>query len=216
MSAKSKISAPKIRNVATADLVPYDNNPRDNDDAVDRMVAAIEDFGFRVPILTRKIEVVGDSEGLLAPGIHIEIVDGHLRLKAAVRMELKTVPTIDVSDMTDQQVQAFRIMVNQSVSWAEWNEDRLRVELQAIASTVADSDAEAIARLTGFDNTELEWLMADHKYTPDVAPPTEGAPPVTDAAVDKAQEGLDNQFKGGQTLKEVTCPHCAETFEIDA
>jgi ParB-like chromosome segregation protein Spo0J len=47
-------------------LIPYARNPRKNDDAVDRMCAAIREFGFRVPIIAR-------SDG--------GVVDGHLRLK---------------------------------------------------------------------------------------------------------------------------------------
>jgi len=58
-------------------LIPYARNPRKNDDAVDRMCAAIREFGFRVPIIAR-------SDG--------GVVDGHLRLKAARRLGLTDVP----------------------------------------------------------------------------------------------------------------------------
>ena len=52
-------------------LVPYERNPRKNDGAVDRMVASIQEFGFKIPVLAR-------SDG--------EVVDGHLRLKAALKL----------------------------------------------------------------------------------------------------------------------------------
>lgn len=64
-------------------LVPYENNPRKNDEAVPRMVAVIREFGFRVPMLAK-------SNG--------DLVDGHLRLKAARAMGLDTVPVITVDD----------------------------------------------------------------------------------------------------------------------
>jgi len=60
-------------------LVPYRRNPRKNDKAVDRMVASIKEFGFKIPILAR-------SSG--------EIVDGHLRYKAAQVLQMKEVPVI--------------------------------------------------------------------------------------------------------------------------
>ncbi|MCZ6773638.1 MAG: ParB N-terminal domain-containing protein, partial [Proteobacteria bacterium] len=142
MSGKSK----KITEIPVSDLVPYAGNPRENDAAVDRMVGSIEAFGFRIPILVRKKEIVGEGPDDPESGIVIEIVDGHLRLKAAEKMGMKTVPTMDASDMTEDQVQAFRIMVNQSVSWAEWNEERLKSELQSIASHLDQNDNEALAR----------------------------------------------------------------------
>lgn len=77
-------------------LVPYVGNPRKNDQAVDRMVAVIREFGFRVPLVAR-------SDG--------ELVDGHLRLKAAFSMGIREVPVLLADDMTPEQVRAFRLMI---------------------------------------------------------------------------------------------------------
>jgi ParB-like chromosome segregation protein Spo0J len=60
-------------------LVPYIRNPRQNDHAVARMMASINEFGFKIPILAR-------SNG--------EVVDGHLRLKAAQKLGLAALPVI--------------------------------------------------------------------------------------------------------------------------
>ena len=78
-------------------LIDYARNPRKNDHAVDRVAAAIKEFGFRVPIVAK-------SDGL--------VVDGHLRLKAARKLGLAEVPVVLADDMTDAQVKAFRISVN--------------------------------------------------------------------------------------------------------
>src|SRR5579862_5757276 len=90
------------------DLVPYAHNPRKNDKAVKRMMAAVREFGFRVPLL------------ILRNG---EVIDGDLRLKAARALEMTEVPAIVCDDWSDAQVKAFRLLVNRSVTWAEWDEE---------------------------------------------------------------------------------------------
>ena len=82
-----------------------------------RLVASIKEFGFAVPVLAR-------STG--------EVVDGHLRLKAAVKLAMAEVPVIPCDGWTDAQVKAFRLMVNRSVTWADWDEEALALELQEI------------------------------------------------------------------------------------
>src|SRR5207249_11708964 len=79
-----------------------------------RMVASIREFGFKIPILAR-------SNG--------EVVDGHLRLKAACKLEIAEVPVILCDEWTPAQVKAFRLMVNLSVAWADWDEELLSLEL---------------------------------------------------------------------------------------
>jgi hypothetical protein len=97
-------------------LVEYPRNPRKNDAAVDRMCASIQEFGFAIPVLAR-------SSG--------EVIDGHLRAKAARKMgswpggDTTRIPVIPCDGWTDAQVKAFRLMVNRSVTWAEWDEDKL-------------------------------------------------------------------------------------------
>src|ERR1035438_6525633 len=135
-----------------ARLKPYGRNPRKNDQAVARMVASIQEFGFAVPVLAR-------SSG--------EVVDGHLRLKAALKLAMLEVPVIVCDGWTEAQVKAFRIMVNRSVTWAEWDDELLSLELQELAE--ADFDLS----LTGFDPRELEDLLTlpDQDEQADIAPP---------------------------------------------
>src|SRR6266700_2146777 len=90
-------------------LVEYPRNPRKNDSAVDRMCASIREFGFKIPCLVR-------SDG--------EVVDGQLQLKAARKLGIPEVPVILCDEWTPAQVKAFRLMVNRSVSWADWDEEK--------------------------------------------------------------------------------------------
>jgi len=120
-------------------LVEYARNPRKNDKAVDRMCSSIREFGFKIPVLAR-----GDGE----------VVDGHLRLKAARKLGITEVPVILCDEWTPAQVKAFRLMVNRSVTWADWDEELLALELQDIQE--ADFDLS----LTGFDPGEIDGLLA--------------------------------------------------------
>ena len=79
------------------------------------MCASIREFGFKIPCLVR-------SDG--------EIVDGHLRLKAAHKLGITEVPVILCDEWTPAQVKAFRLLVNRSVTWAEWDDELLAQELQ--------------------------------------------------------------------------------------
>ncbi len=101
-------------------LVPYERNPRKNDCAVDRMCTSIKEFGFKIPCLVR-----GDGE----------VVDGHLRLKAAHKLGIEEVPVILCDEWSPEQVKAFRLMVNRSVAWADWDEALLSEELSEIAAS---------------------------------------------------------------------------------
>ena len=120
-------------------LVEYSRNPRKNDRVVDRMCASIREFGFKIPCLVR-------SDG--------EVVDGHLRLKAARKLGITEVPVILCDEWTPAQVKAFRLMVNRSVAWADWDEELLALELQEL--NAADFDLS----LTGFDPGEIDGLLA--------------------------------------------------------
>jgi DNA modification methylase len=122
----------------TDELIPYAQNPRKNDHAVERMCNSIREFGFKVPILATRTGAV---------------VDGHLRLKAAHRLKLEMVPVILCDGWTEAQIRAFRLVVNRSVNWAEWDMDQLSRELAALEDEKFDLN------LTGFDTAELQALL---------------------------------------------------------
>jgi len=101
----------------TSELIPYDKNPRDNDKGVDAVANSIKAYGFKVPIVIDKNNV---------------IVTGHTRLKAAKKLGLEEVPCIVADDLTDEQIRQFRIVDNKTAELSDWNFDLLREELLAM------------------------------------------------------------------------------------
>src|SRR4029077_428185 len=142
-------------------LVFYARNPRKNDAAVDRMCGSIREFGFKIPVLAR-------SDG--------EVVDGHLRLKAARKLRISEVPVILCDEWTDAQVKAFRLMVNRSVTWADWDDELLALELQEL--NAADFDLS----LTGFDPKKIDDLL----LPPDDDDQANAAPPLPENPVSRS------------------------------
>jgi DNA modification methylase len=144
-------------------LVFYARNPRKNDAAVERMCSSLREFGFKIPVLAR-------SSG--------EVIDGHLRLKAARKLgswsggDMTGIPVILCDEWTPMQVKAFRLMVNRSVGWADWDDELLSLELQELAASDFDLG------LTGFDSKELDDLLfvPDDDDQADAVPPVPGNP----------------------------------------
>ena len=120
---------------SVADLVPYVNNPRRNDETVPKLIKSIKEFGFLVPI-------VFNSKN------NNEVVCGHTRLLAAKEMGLKSVPCIDASYLDEQQIKAFRLADNKIQESSEWDYELLSEELNDIVDlnmedfgfTVLDAD----------------------------------------------------------------------------
>lgn len=96
------------------DLVPYENNPRNNDSAVDAVANSIKEFGFKVP-------VVIDAEN--------NVVAGHTRIKACKKLGIDEVPCIIADDLDEEQVKAFRLADNKVGELATWDLDKLNIEL---------------------------------------------------------------------------------------
>lgn len=101
----------------TDELIPYANNPRNNDEAVDKVANSIKEFGFKVPIVVDRNNF---------------IVAGHTRLRAAKKLGLHTVPCVVADDLTDEQVRAFRLADNKVAEFATWNMDKLNLELEQL------------------------------------------------------------------------------------
>jgi len=122
------------------ELVFYAKNPRKNHAAVDLMAASIREYGLKIPVLPR-------SSG--------EVVDGHLRLKAARKIGIAEVPVILCDEWSEAQVKAFRLMVNRSVTWADWDPELLAQELTDLKGLDFDLS------LTGFDDREIDDFLSD-------------------------------------------------------
>lgn len=133
----------KLIELSIDEIIPYENNPRENDSAVDKVAESIKEFGFKVPIII-------DKENI--------IIAGHTRYKAAKKLDIKKVPVITAEDLTNEQVKAFRIMDNKSSEFATWDYEALLEEMENLK--LEDYNLE----LTGFDFNEIEGIM--DKYTP--------------------------------------------------
>src|ERR1700758_523473 len=156
LSQETAAQTPHIQIWPIERLREYPRNPRKNDSAVDRMCGSIREFGLKIPCLVR-------SDG--------EVVDGHLRLKAARNLGITEIPVILCDEWTPAQVKAFRLMVNRSVTWADWDEDKLALELFEIRE--ADFDLS----LTGFDPGEIDkLLLLEDEERANAAPPLPEAP----------------------------------------
>lgn len=107
----------EIKMIKVDDLIPYENNPRKNDEAVKYVMQSIKDFGFKVPIVIDKDNT---------------IIAGHTRYKASQELGLKEVPCIVADDLTEEQVKAFRLADNKVGELASWDYDLLNMELDDI------------------------------------------------------------------------------------
>jgi len=123
-----------LENWPIARLIEYARNPRKNDHAVDKMASVIREYGFRIPIIAMS---TGD------------VVDGHMRLKAARKLGMETVPVLLADDLTPAQIKAFRLLANRSATWADWDDELLGLEMAELQEAGFDLE------LTGF--TEEEW-----------------------------------------------------------
>ena len=121
-----------------ADIRPYDQNPRINDQAVDAVARSLQEFGFRQPIVV-------DEEGV--------IIVGHTRYKAAQKLGLQTVPVHVATGLSPAQVKAYRLADNRTAEIADWDYDLLPIELSQLSELDFDLD------LLGFSQDDLAQLL---------------------------------------------------------
>ena len=107
----------KVLDIKLSDITPYENNPRNNEEAVEPVLNSIKEFGFKVPIVIDKNNI---------------IVAGHTRYKAAKKLKLKTVPCIIADDLNEEQIRAFRLVDNKVSEIATWDYNILNFELENI------------------------------------------------------------------------------------
>lgn len=125
----------EIKEININELHEYENNPRQNENAVEAVAASIREFGFKVPIVI-------DADNV--------IVAGHTRLKAAKLLGLDKVPCIVADDLTPEQVKAFRVADNKTAELAEWDIEKLEIELAEL------SDFDFDMSVFGFVEQETE------------------------------------------------------------
>ena len=167
-------------------ITPYENNPRLNDKAVDAVAASLKEFGFRQPIVV-------DSSGV--------IIAGHTRYRAVQKLQLTHVPVHVATDLTADQIKAYRIADNKTGEIAEWNFEILPIELSELATSGFDMTGFGFSEkeLAKLLETELRQGLTDPDAVPE--PPDE---PVT-------QKG-DLWILGNHRL---LCGDSAETADLD-
>lgn len=109
--------------VKTDNIIPYDRNPRRNTEAVKYVANSIREFGFKQPIVLDKDNV---------------IIAGHTRWLAAQTLGLEKVPCIIATDLSDEQVRAYRLADNKVAEMASWDFDLLAEELASIDLDMTD------------------------------------------------------------------------------
>ena len=113
----------QIVNKNIDELIPYEKNPRKNDEAVKYVARSIEEFGFKVPMVI-------DSNNV--------IVCGHTRYKAAKELGMTELPCIIADDLTEEQIKAFRLADNKVGEIADWDFELLNEEMQELGMDMAD------------------------------------------------------------------------------
>ena len=154
MAAKKKTSQPRrIKSVAIGQLKPYANNPVKHSKKQIKLVAnSIEEFGWTVPILV-------DQKN--------QVIAGHARLQAAEHLGMAKVPVVVISDLTRNQVRAYRIADNKLAQLAPWLDDVLELEFKALDEAGFNLD------LTGFGIDDQTRLLGNLTFPDDDA----GDPP---------------------------------------
>lgn len=130
-----------VQEIKIKDIKPYGKNPRKNDQSVDKVANSIKEFGFKVPIVIDK---------------HNVIVCGHTRYKAAKKLGLSVVPCVVADDLTEEQIKAYRLADNKVGEDSLWDMDLLGSELEDILNI----DMEDF----GFSLPEAETEVVEDDY----------------------------------------------------
>lgn len=127
----------EVIDVPIREIVPYENNPRLNQNAVPALVQSIRMFGFNVPVILDRNNVV---------------IAGHTRLKAAEQLGMESVPCVRADDLTEDQVRAFRLADNKTAELSRWDFEKLYGELESLKLAAPELDLGVF----GFDEIRFE------------------------------------------------------------
>lgn len=193
------------------EIKPYEKNPRRNDDAVQSVANSIKEFGFKVPIIIDKDNV---------------IVAGHTRYKAAEKLGLETVPCVVANDLTPKQLKAFRIADNKTSELSSWNFTKLAEEVLDL-DNIADFGftISEIDRLEGLANdlmtAEDDIYEADSFESPsqnfyEPVIPTESKKEVKQEDIEKAEVKIQKSLMPEHIKRTIMiCPYCGKEFTVD-
>ena len=181
----------QVKEISLSELVPYERNPRRNDKAVNAVKKSIEQFGFKVPIVI-------DADN--------QIVAGHVRFKAAQILGFDKVPCIVASDLTPEQVKAFRLIENKTAELAGWDYGKLGEELKSLTGELS---SEFDFRLPSQNDLPENYYPTGKKEQTDFEQMTlvfsEEQKAVVDKALNEVTVGktFGNPNKNGNALYEI-------------
>lgn len=132
-----------------SEIKPYNNNPRNNDEAVEPVMESIKNYGFKVPMILDRNKV---------------IVTGHTRYRAAQALGLKEVPVIFADDLSDEQVRAFRLADNKTQDYSLWDNKKLLEELEGLDDYFTGFDLEFAKEVDGHLDEKENSVIAENQY----------------------------------------------------
>ena len=131
--------------VPTDKLIPYVNNARTHSaEQVNKLRASLREFGFINPVIVDK---------------DLNVIAGHGRILAAKEEKIPEIPCVYVDYLTEAQKKAYILADNRMAMDAGWDEELLRVEIEALQAEAFD------VSLTGFDEKEISDLFEDSDGT---------------------------------------------------
>lgn len=131
----------KVVDKSVKDLKMYENNPRNNDQAVEEVAKSIQEFGFKVPMVI-------DANNV--------IVCGHTRYKACIQLGIETVPCVVADDLSPEQIRAFRLVENKTNELATWDFEKLDEELNLIQMDMGEFNFDVPDFSETFEDAEDE------------------------------------------------------------
>lgn len=202
----------KVEAKSIDEIKPYENNPRDNDDAVDAVANSIKEFGWQQPIVVDKDNV---------------IIVGHTRYKAAKKLGMDKVPVVVASKLTPEQVKAYRLADNKVGELADWNLPKLNIELDDINDidmsdfgfdenfddNIEENNSFGVESNSVSNNAEQNYEpdYTENSYEPDNTANTESN--YTQSNTKNNNEELDlNDFSDDKF--DVVCPKCGFRFNL--
>ena len=191
---KENWAAKEVVTRDVSELIPYDRNPKDHPDSqIEQIANSIREWGWTIPIL------IDEKENVIA---------GHGRLYAAQSMGIAEVPCLVARGWTDDQRRAYVIADNKIGENGSWNLSTYFEELQIIEGKGFDLSLIGIEGDLSFANYQpnLEPVLSSSEVNSN---DLERAATAKQNQIDNIQENAD------QNAREVTCPHCAETFYVE-
>ena len=133
----------KIEIADITSIKPYENNPRKlSETAIEKVAMSLKEYGFRQPIVVDKDRV---------------IVAGHTRYRASKKLGLKQVPVSVIDNLTEEQINAYRIADNRTAEESEWDSELLKMEIKELEAKDFKLD------LLGFNEDQLNDILFEEK-----------------------------------------------------